>query len=260
VLRGASVLVTRPAHQAEGLCTLIEQEGGVAVRMPLLEIAPLAAESLSTSAAEKFAAYDWIIFISANAVNFALQGNSGRISHLPEVRFAAVGNATAQAMRGRNLPIDVVPERGFNSEALLKTEEFRQIHGQACLIVRGRGGRELLAETLRQRGARVEYWEVYQRVKPALDIDALVGWLDKHTLKVLTITSGEALQNLLDLCGTQLPEKWRSIPLVVPSARLEAMARLSGFKCIAVAEDASDMAIIKTVTALINGDECGRID
>jgi uroporphyrinogen-III synthase len=259
-LRGAAVLVTRPAAQAETLCALIERHGGVAVRMPLLEIEGLAGAGPPISAAERFAAHDWVIFISANAVNFALPANSGKMYDFGGVRFAAVGSATAKAMRERQLPVDVLPETGSNSEALLDTPEFRQVRGLSCLIVRGEGGRELLAETLRQRGARVAYWEVYRRVKPALDSEAFLGRLDKNLPKVLTVTSGEALRNLVEMCGGSLPEQWLSLPLAAFSERIGRMARLSGFKRIAVAADASDAAIIKTVTALLNGDECGRID
>lgn len=246
--------MTRPTRQADALCALIEAQGGVAVRMPLLEIERLDGDEQAFSVAEKFAAYDWVIFISVNAVNFALQANSGTINRLPGVRFAAVGNATANAMRERQLPVDVLPENGCNSEALLASPELQQVAGLSCLVVRGRGGRELLAETLRQRGASVTYWEVYKRVKPRIDIGTIIARLDMHMPKIFTITSGEALCNLIEMCGGNLPKHWLSMPLVAVSGRIAAIAQQAGFKQIAVAAEPSDTAIINTVSALINGE------
>lgn len=255
LLRGAAVIVTRPARQADALCALIERQGGKAVRMPLLEIERLMdGNEPLIAAVEKFAVYDWVIFISANAVNFALPENSGKMGDLSGVRFAAVGNATAEAMRGRQLPVDVLPEAGFNTEALLDSPELQQVAGLSCLVVRGRGGRELLAETLRQRGANVDYWEVYKRVKPAVDIRTIIGRLDEDTPKVLTVTSGEALYNLIDMCGGTLPEQWLAMPLAAVSGRIERMARGAGFTRVAVAAEASDAAIVDAVSVLINGE------
>ncbi|MGR8934821.1 MAG: uroporphyrinogen-III synthase [Gammaproteobacteria bacterium] len=253
-LCGAVVIVTRPSRQAETLCALIEARGGMAVRLPLLEIRRLNSEEAANSAAEKFAAYDWVFFISANAVNFALQANNGTINRLSGVRFAAVGNATAKAMRDRQVPVDVVPKQGFSSEALLACPQLQQVAGLSCLVVRGRGGRELLADTLRQRGASVAYWEVYERVKPTLDIETIIARCDRKLLKILTITSGEALQNLIEMYGGSLPEQWLSMPLVTVSSRIAAIARQAGFKQIAVAAESSDPAIINTVSGLINGE------
>lgn len=253
-LHGAAVIVTRPAHQADPLCALIEARDGKAVRLPLLEIQGLDEARSGSSAEERFAAYDWVIFISVNAVNFALQANNGTINRISGVRFAAVGNATAKALRERQIQVDVVPEAGFNSEALLQSPELQQVAGQSCLVVRGQGGRELLAETLRQRGARVDYWEVYKRVKPALDVAAIIEQLDKHVPKILTFSSGEALHNLIEMCSGQIPEQWLVMPLVAGSDRIAVIARQAGFKRVAVAAETSDAAIINTVSVLINGE------
>lgn len=233
---------------------MIAAQGGMAVRLPLLEIARVDDVPPAIPAAERFAAYDWVIFISANAVNFALPANSGTINQLTGVRFAAVGNATAQALRERHISVAAVPVAGFNSEALLQSPELQQVEGLSCLIVRGQGGRELLADTLRQRGARVAYWEVYKRVKPAADAAAVIARLDKRMPKILTITSGEALQNLIELCAGHLAEHCLSLPLVAGSERIAAIAREAGFKRIAVAAETSDAAIINTVSALMNGE------
>ena len=81
-------------------------------------------------------------------------------------RVAAIGKATAAALAADSLPADIVPEAGFNSEALLAHPDLTLASGARVLIVRGAGGRELLQETFAARGLVVETREVYQRVRP----------------------------------------------------------------------------------------------
>ena len=126
--------------------------------------------------------FQWVVFISANAVNFALKANNGKIDRLKTVRFAAMGRATAQALEAAGLTVDVVPEQGYTSEALLAMPQMQQVKGQACLIVRGEGGREELANTLRSRGADVHYLEVYKRTIPSIDSSQVVQLLAQHRL------------------------------------------------------------------------------
>jgi len=199
-LNGACVLVTRPEHQAENLSRLIEQRGGIAVRFPTLEIVSRDDDRIKSTLAN-LDGFRWVVFISANAVNFALKANSGKIPRTKSVRFAAVGQATAQAMKMAGLPVDLVPEYGYNSEALLEMPQLQQVEGQNCLIVRGEGGREQLATTLRSRGAEVDYLEVYKRIIPRMDSSPVVELLAQHRLDVITVTSAEALQNLSLMLG-----------------------------------------------------------
>ncbi|MGZ5058681.1 MAG: uroporphyrinogen-III synthase, partial [Methylobacter sp.] len=75
MLSGVRVLVTRPEHQAENLSRLIEERGGVAVRFPALAIIPQDDVGGIRSTLANPDKFEWIIFISANAVNFALKAN-----------------------------------------------------------------------------------------------------------------------------------------------------------------------------------------
>ncbi|WP_305909105.1 uroporphyrinogen-III synthase [Methylomarinum sp. Ch1-1] len=248
-LNGVRILVTRPRPQAEGLCRLIERQGGIALNFPTLEIKPLAQTDEIKAKLQALNDYHWLIFISANAVNFALKANNGKIEQFAEPRIAAVGGATAKALKDHDLSVDLLPDQGFNSEALLQTSAMRAIAGQRCLIVRGRGGREMLADTLRQRGASVDYLEVYQRTMPNRDISELLALLQHNRLNAVTITSGEALQNLLAMLGDDAPLLF-SLPLVVISDRIEQMARQIGFKRILVTNSPADTAILQTLTTL----------
>jgi len=253
VLNGACVLVTRPEHQAENLSRLIEQRGGIAVRFPTLEIVSRDDDRIKSTLAN-LDGFQWVVFISANAVNFALKANSGKIPRTKSVRFAAVGQATAQAMKMAGLPVDLVPEYGYNSEALLEMPQLQQVEGQNCLIVRGEGGREQLATTLRSRGAEVDYLEVYKRIIPRMDSSPVVELLAQHRLDVITVTSAEALQNLSLMLGEKNIKLLSLIPLVVVSDRIRCLAADMGFNRITVTDSPIDTAILETVITCVTGE------
>ncbi len=110
---------------------------------------------------------DLYVFISPNAVTFAgrlLEGHS-----LPDgARLAAVGSGTAQALQQAGFKVDLLPDARFDSEGLLALPELSRLAGRRVVIVRGEGGRPLLGDELRARGADVVYAEVYRRSRPEM--------------------------------------------------------------------------------------------
>jgi len=254
LLAGAHVLVTRPAHQAENLSRLIEDSNGTAVPFPVLDIVASDNSEAAKTLLQQPDQFQWLVFISANAVNFALKANGGKIQRFKSVRYAAVGQATARAMAAADIPADLVPEQGYNSEALLATPQMQQVNGQAFLIVRGEGGREELANTLRDRGATVSYLEVYKRIRPAVDNAPVLRLLAQNRLDAVTVTSVEALQNLLIMIGEDNHKLLLALPLVVVSDRIRSVAADLGFKRITVTDSPADSAILEAVAIACNGE------
>jgi len=244
-----NILVTRPEHQANKLCDLIEQQDGQAIRFPTLEIVGLKNTRVKQQF-ETLKQWHWLIFISTNAVNFALATNNGKIDTFKACSIAAVGKATEKALISAGLTVDLIPENNFNTEGLLATKAMRQVNGQKCLIVRGEGGRETLANSLRERGATVDYMEVYSREVPVMDQSNVEEMLKNKTLDAITITSGDALKNLVTMIGAELADNLFAVPLIVISNRIKQLAEESGFETIAVTENPSDIAIIKTVVQM----------
>ena len=163
--------------------------------------------------------------------------------------FGAVGRATAAALREQGLAPDLVPERGFDSEALLALPALTQVAGKRALIVRGEGGRPLLGETLSKRGAEVAFAEVYRRAVPEVDVSAeLATWRER--LGFVTATSDEVLRNLLELLGPTNRAWLLAMPLVVISDRGGASAMQLGFRRVAVAKEASDEGIVEALCRL----------
>ncbi|WP_427501007.1 uroporphyrinogen-III synthase [Methylomonas sp. MED-D] len=253
-LRGARILVTRPTAQAQRLCGLIESAGGQAIRFPVLEIV---AEALAEPSLQLAAASDWLIFTSTNAVDFAIAAFGGKMPGLHRPRIAAVGEATAGALRAAGWPVDCVPASDFSSEGLLAEAPMQAVAEQRCVIVRGVGGREKLAEALRARGAEVAYLEVYRRVRPATDTTELIAALAAGRLSATTMTSLEALENLLAMLDETSVAALRALPLVVVSERIGAAATELGFSSVAVCRQPADAAILETLTTILNGENSG---
>jgi uroporphyrinogen-III synthase len=234
-LKGVRVLVTRPAHQAENLCRLIEAEGGSVVRLPLLAIEPgtRAAEARRLLAAPR----DLWIFTSANAVRHALP----LLGETWPPRLAAVGPATAAALAAAGQDA-ARPLAGASSEALLELPELADAAGLRALVVTGEGGVEVLERGLAARGAVVERAEVYRRVPLPYPPEAVAAALRRSD--VVVVTSGESLEQLVRLT----PEGSRALllkkPLVVPGARVVEKARELGFtQPPRLAEPMSDAAL-----------------
>ena len=228
-----TVLVTRPASQAAALCEQITQQGATAIAFPAVEI-----EALSTTVAS---GHDLIVFVSVNAVAHGVH----LIEKGPTTRVAAIGKATAAALAQTSLPADIVPEAGFNSEALLAHPDLTLASGARVLIVHGAGGRDLLQESFVARGLLVETREVYRRIRPTIDAsirDALEErWLNEG-IDVVTATSIETLHNLIALLSERGRELLRNVVLLVASRRIGEAAREAGLNGVVIVANGADDA------------------
>lgn len=242
--------MTRPRAQSQGLCALIEASGGHALSFPLLAIEPSDDAVTAQAVLRSLDRCDWLIFISANAVRFATQLAAGWQNLSSRTRVAAIGRGTAEALRACGVGVDLQPKAQFNSESLLEAAELASVAGRQIVIVRGRGGRETLAETLRERGATVSYAEVYRRVPAGEDISWLLAkWRDRRVDAVI-LTSGDALHQLVQLLCEANADLLVETPLVVIGERIALLARELGCRRVAVAAEASDAGLCDAVIRL----------
>jgi uroporphyrinogen-III synthase len=229
-LEGLTVVNTRPAHQAEPLCNLITQAGGTLVEFPVIEISPLENPHVLDMKLKKFREADIAIFISANAVDAAM-AISDSLTPWPEnIMIASVGQATALKLESYGLTANIKASGPFNSEALLLLPELENLTGKKIIIFRGKGGRELLADTLRSRGAEVEYIECYRRLIPSSDPTSLYQYWDEGRELLIVVTSNEGLRNLLVMVNNEYQQNLLSSTLVVVSERAVTLASELGFK------------------------------
>ncbi len=245
-LSDVGVLVTRAAHQAGSLCGQIAAQGGLPIRFPAVEIIRPADLELARAQMASAEDYDFLIFISQNAVLYGLKlSPDEKLTSGPAL--VAVGRSTAQRLAEAGYPVDVVPENRFDSEALLETPELKNVRGCRVLIVRGNGGREYLANELTQRGALVAYAEVYTRHCPEKDATNLIQrWRDD--IDIVTVTSIDLLDNLFTLFGEEEAELIKQTPLVVVSDRMRQNARERGCQNVILSKGAEDQYLVEAVS------------
>jgi uroporphyrinogen-III synthase len=220
-LTSLSVLVTRPLPQGARLAAGVQALGGEAHLLPAIEIKPLVTQASAVC--------DLAIFVSVNAV----EHGAASLTKSEGLRVAAIGHATAAALRTAGFDVHIVPERGFTSEALLAHPDLGLTPQTRVLIVRGQGGRELLRETFTVHGCSVETLEVYERAVPVLDAarrEALESLWAADEIHAVTATSTETLQNLHKLLSERGQQLLAVTPLVVPSPRVAAAARELGLR------------------------------
>ena len=246
-LQGLTVYVTRPEPEATVLAGKISCLDAQAVVMPVMLIEPVSGASQQFERCVAQQDGGILVFVSRNAARAALDAlTPERIEQLNRFKIAAIGSATAQTLHEYSLVVDLVPESSvFTSEALLSLPEMQAVKNEKITIVRGLGGRALLADRLMQRGATVRFCELYKRVLPGrFDPDNF-----RHCGKsgtVIIASSQEILENLLQLAGTGYEAIVKCTSLLVVSPRIQDAALNLGFKSdILVADNATDKAVIE---------------
>lgn len=225
-LAGRTVLVTRPVHQAAALVGAIRAAGGTAFEFPALAIEAVPPAELGT-ALSRLAQADIAVFVSPNAAQFGMAA-IGAAGGLPAtVQVLAVGPGTARALQAQGVSAVITPD-GQDSEALLALPQLENVAGKQVVIVRGVGGRALLADTLAARGARVAFLECYRRVRPHADAAPLLARWQAGGIDAVTVTSAETLANLATLLGDAGTPLLLSTPVFAPHEKIAESARRFG--------------------------------
>jgi uroporphyrinogen-III synthase len=248
-LTGLNVLVTRPGDRGLKLASVIKQKGGNPVVLPLIKITPIVDEStISTTrhCVENLSSYDLLIFISVNAAHYGTQWIHKFWPKLPgELQIVAVGPATADALKPLASVIHYSAS-GAQSEDILELPVLKDVEGRRVALFRGKGGRELLAQTLRNRGAQVDYVETYERSSPVYASGQVLKTIDENQVNAITITSGQVLDSLSELVDIKT-SGINQIPILVPSARIDQLATEVGFRTVINCSGADDQALLNAL-------------
>lgn len=243
-LRRKKIVVTRPRAQAARLAGWIAEQGGEPVIFPLIEIAPAADPQPLQSVIARLDDYALAIFISPNAVDFSMPVILAARKWPRGLQAVAIGQGGVSALASYGIENTVAPRDRFDSEALLELSELQRecVGGKRALIFRGNGGRELLADTLRERGAEVDCVACYQRLAPhdAAPLEAL--WRSGK-LDALTVSSSEGLRNLFDLLDPPSRVCLLTTPVFVPHQRIADLAQELGLQRVILTQ-AADAGII----------------
>jgi len=256
-LQKLNVLVTRPEGQQQELRDAIAVLGGQSVGFPLLCIEPVQDQAKLDQLRRQVLnldQYQLLVFISTNAARYGAELIDSCWPQFPVgVDVLAVGPTTAEAVQ-ESLHCEVISSsNGMASEDLLALPELTDVDGKKIALFRGVGGRELLANTLRDRGAMIDYFEVYHRDPVEHAEGSLVNEIEAGGVNVITAFSGDTLRRLLALLPEAGRDKILAMPLLVPSQRVADFATAQGFTCVYNAEGANVDASIRTLQEIAAG-------
>ncbi|HLP97984.1 MAG TPA: uroporphyrinogen-III synthase [Sideroxyarcus sp.] len=236
-LAGFNIVVTRPREQAVELARSIERLGGNALSFPLLEIVPVADQAALCEQLFRLNQADLAIFISPNAVRYGMAAMRAAGVRLPSsLSIATVGQGSAKTLHEAGVERVIAPRERFDSEGLLALAALQHVAGKRVMIFRGNGGRELLGDTLKARGAMVEYVSCYQRNKPAFDGASLL----QAAPDAITVTSSEALEHLREMLGPAAAGVLAATPLFAQHPRIAEAARQQGWRQVIVTGPGDD--------------------
>jgi len=228
-LGGAGIVVTRPVRQAAGLVRRLAALGAAPIVWPAIVILPPADAAALAHVQRDLATYDIAVFVSANAVEFGV-GDPARWP--PALATFAPGPGTAEALAAVGVADVRVPVDSYDSEGLLALPALGDVAGRRVIVFRGDGGRELLGDTLRARGAHVDYVACYRRAAPASGAEGLLAALREGRVDAITLTSSEGLDNLLAALGADARARIADVPVFVPHARIAAHAQARGLRTV----------------------------
>ncbi|NTV10514.1 MAG: uroporphyrinogen-III synthase [Zoogloea sp.] len=231
-LAGRHIVITRPAGQAAALCAALAAAGAEPVRLPVLEIRPVEDVAPLVEFGRRLADFHLAFFVSPNAVEHALAALPPAAEWPAGLAVATVGKGSEAALAAHGFTRVIAPRAGFDSEAVLALPEFSReaVAGRRVAILRGDGGRDLLGDTLRERGAEVSYLTCYHRSRPSQDVAELLALAAAGRLDAFTLTSSEGVDNLVAMLGDAGWPGLAGIPAFVPHPRIAARARCAGFR------------------------------
>ena len=235
-----TVVLTRPQADSERLSQVLQREGFQTRVTPVMtvEAIPTAEQAPAPSVSDDALC----IFISANAVRFGLPRMGSALARDSDLTVIAVGNKTRDTLAAEGIQAQV-PVRA-DSEGLLAMPALSAPDSRDVVIVKGEGGRELLASELTGRGARVTEWACYRRCWPEVDVSGLI---EISAGLIFQASSGEMVSRLSELlAGGGQADLFQS-SIIVPSDRVARLATEIGWGQVIRAEDASDDAFIRAL-------------
>ncbi|MFS1523254.1 uroporphyrinogen-III synthase [Microbulbifer sp. 2304DJ12-6] len=252
-LHGKRILTTRPAHQSANWCAQLRAAGAQVDNIPMLAIEPLREASALQAIKTHTLGFDQVqeaIFVSQNAVYYGVEWLEDYWPQLPQgPRYYAIGSATANALLERGIPC--AQDSGhMTSEDLLALPSLQQVAGHRILIFSGVGGRTLIGDTLRARGAMVTYCELYRRTLPPGAPDTLASY--PATPDAISVHSGEALANLAHCIVQSARGQLQYAALICPSVRVAKQARALGFKRPYGAQNAGGKAMLDALHSALD--------
>ena len=187
------ILITRPRAQADDFAEQIRLAGFEPIYFPVIEIRPFNDTGALDRALEKLSCYEWIVFTSVNAVDIVFEHvlPAYKLEEL-DVKFAAIGPKTANALKDHGITPHFVPEE-YVAEAILPG--LGDLRGKWVLLPRAEIARKALPEAIFQSGGIPHEISVYKTLPAQPDPEGLAAL--KSGVDVITLTSPSTVRNFV---------------------------------------------------------------
>jgi len=210
LLRGRTVLVTRPRSQSDELGSKLEALGAEVIYFPTIEIVPPDSWDQLDNSLRKLDEYDWIIFTSANGARFFFERSAHLhigIDLIGGHSICAIGSATARSIEEFGVAVALTATESTAEGALAEFVSHLggepNARGLRVLIPRAKIAREVLPDGLRNLGATVDAVEAYQTLKPKILPEDLARTFSERSIDVITFTSPSTISNFAELAETK---------------------------------------------------------
>ncbi len=253
-LFGRRILVTRARSQASELSSQIDELGGEAVEFPVIRTRPPSrpeAQAARDEALQRLSAFDWVLFTSANGVEYFMERLRELrldIRALGNARLAAVGPKTEAALAKYGLLAEVVPSE-FDGDALLDAIAPELRPGQNVLLATADIARAYVPEQLRERGLNVTKIDIYETVLDTEGGSEIVGLLKQNMLHIVTFTSSSTVTNLLralrELGETEPLKLLQGCRIACIGPRTAATAQEAGLQVDYLANEATVASLVR---------------
>jgi uroporphyrinogen III methyltransferase/synthase len=245
-LFGKRVLITRPIAQADDFANQLWEVGAEPIVAPTIAIGPPDDVGAAERAVAHVRDYAWVIFTSRNGADafFAILDAQGKDARaFADVRVAAIGPKTADALTARGIRVDFVPAVHVNEDIAAGLLD-RSAANDRMLIFRAQEAREILPDTLRAAGRAVDVVAAYA-TRTVIDARVADGVRDAD---IVTFTSASAVRGLL----ANLPDAPAQLAGTTVAAIGPITARVArdlGITVDVVAEDFTIDGLIRALAA-----------
>ena len=231
-LWGKRFLILRPQAQAASLSLPLEELGAAVVTSPTVKIDPLENWEAVDKLIAQLAAFDWLVFTSANGVAYFFQrlrdlGKDAR--SLAGVRLAVIGPATAEELKTRGLNADCVAEPHTSAGLMRALESAGPIRGRKFALARSSRATRELVEGLIAKGAEVTELTIY-RASPLKLASAAREAVLAGNIDAAIFTSADTFENFLSSFDAQERRAIERLEIISIGPITSRAIKRAGFK------------------------------
>lgn len=215
-LSGKRIAVTRAKDQASELTAKLTALGAEVIELPLIHISKEIDKHTLHDVLSELGAYDWIAFTSANGVRFFFDEFHriyDDIRSLGLLRFACVGDATAQAIREHHLKVECQPKTATAEALADELIATGSLDSAKVLVITGNLNRDILVKKLEEARAIVDRLQVYKTEQTDLTANAAAADFRSRGADAILFASSSAVQSFADQAGALKLDKTATKPI-----------------------------------------------